>query len=71
VPGFERGDPVEVAAVPRPILAQSPCHVCGASLGQGTVVYCSRCATPHHEDCWTYAQECSTFACRERRFVRR
>jgi hypothetical protein len=71
VPGFEREPAVQVSAIAAPRLAESQCQVCGSSLGQGTVVYCRRCATPHHEDCWTYARECSTFACRERAFVRR
>jgi len=51
-------------------LNQSQCQVCGASLGQGQVVYCVGCATPHHDDCWAYAGGCSTFACQERRSVR-
>jgi hypothetical protein len=70
VPGFEHEPSVEVTAITRAALAESQCQVCGGSLGQGTVVYCRRCATPHHEDCWIYATECSTFACRERRFLR-
>ena len=45
------------------------CQVCGAELRAG-VVLCASCRTPHHEDCWRYTGECSTFACRERRFVR-
>ncbi len=71
VPGFEREESVDLSGIARASLAESQCQVCGASLGQGAVVYCRRCATPHHEECWTYATECSTFACRERRFVRR
>jgi len=56
--------------VPRTALAGSSCQICGATLGQGTVVYCVRGATPHHEDCWLYAGQCSTFACLERSFAR-
>jgi hypothetical protein len=51
-------------------LSGSFCQVCGGSLGQGVVAYCVRCATPHHDDCWAYAGECSTFACQERRCIR-
>src|SRR6185295_2059671 len=70
VPGFESAPSVQILPIARPQLAQSQCQVCGASLGQGVVVQCRRCSTPHHEDCWTYAGECSTFACQERQYVR-
>lgn len=45
------------------------CLVCGCLLGSG-VVRCAACRTPHHEDCWRWTGECSTYACRERRWVR-
>ena len=45
------------------------CQVCGAEL-VSEVVYCASCRTPHHEECWRYTGECSTFACREQRFSR-
>jgi hypothetical protein len=70
VPGFEGGPSVQITTVSQPSLAESLCQICGASLGQGAVVYCRSCATPHHEDCWGYAGECSTFACKERYFMR-
>jgi hypothetical protein len=38
------------------------CQVCGAAL-EGTLVSCSRCATPHHRDCWDYVGRCSTYGC--------
>ncbi len=44
------------------------CQVCGSELLE-RVVRCASCRTPHHRECWDYARECSTFACRERRFV--
>jgi hypothetical protein len=44
------------------------CQVCGTAL-EGDVVRCAACRTPHHRDCWTYVGECSTYACRETRFV--
>lgn len=44
------------------------CQVCGSDLIE-RVVRCASCRTPHHRECWDYARECSTFACRERRFV--
>jgi len=59
-----------ITRIPPAQLEGSTCQVCGGSLGQGVVVYGVRCATPHHDDCWAYAGECSTFACQERRFTR-
>jgi hypothetical protein len=41
------------------------CQVCGVELG-GSVVRCSRCATPHHADCWEYMGVCSTYGCGSR-----
>jgi hypothetical protein len=70
VPGFESEPSVRITSTERRPSAESVCQVCGASLAQGPVVFCRRCATPHHEECWTYARECSTFACKERRFER-
>jgi len=39
------------------------CQVCGDSLLNGDLVVCYHCHTPHHEDCWDYVQQCSTFGC--------
>jgi hypothetical protein len=49
--------------------AEGDCQVCGARLEAG-IVRCSACRTPHHEDCWTWVGACSTYACKERSFVR-
>src|SRR5204863_6334359 len=70
VPGFDLAEPVSLPSPTRYSPAEGECQVCGVSLGQGAVVRCRRCATPHHEDCWAYTGECSTFACRERAFIR-
>lgn len=51
---------VEIVTVSVDVVAGGLCQVCGGA----------RSSTPHHDDCWTYAGECSTFACRERRCVR-
>ncbi len=45
------------------------CPVCGSEMRDRPVA-CLRCRTPHHEECWRYTGECSTFACRERRYTR-
>lgn len=70
VPGFEREAFVRFEAGTKVQLSDSHCQVCGDTLAREQVVYCRRCVTPHHEECWTYARECSTFGCKERHFVR-
>lgn len=67
LPGMVDVSTIQVARVSASALAGSLCQVCGSSLGQGRIVYCIRCMTPHHAECWDYAGQCSTFACRERR----
>ena len=63
-------------APPRPpspesivFIAGGECQVCGAAMEEA-VVLCSKCRTPHHEECWTYNGACSTYGCREIRFTR-
>lgn len=70
LPGMQPDAVVQIGRASTSTLAESKCQVCDSGLGQGSVVYCVRCATPHHDECWTYAGQCSTFACRERRFSR-
>lgn len=70
VPGFAAGEPVPIPSESSFSAKDGECQVCGGTLAQGAVVRCRRCATPHHEECWTYTGECSTFACQERGFVR-
>jgi len=70
IPGFGDEEPVSIPSVSRYAATEGECQVCGVTLAQGIVVRCGRCATPHHEDCWAYTGECSTFACKERRAVR-
>lgn len=43
------------------------CKVCGETI-TGGLVYCRRCKTPHHRECWAYAGSCSVFGCRETEF---
>lgn len=70
IPGFAADEPVPIPSDSRLSPKDGECQVCGSPLAQGAVVRCRRCATPHHEECWTYTGECSTFACQERSFVR-
>lgn len=43
------------------------CKVCGEPIVHD-MVFCRRCCTPHHLDCWQYNGLCSTYGCRETRF---
>jgi hypothetical protein len=44
------------------------CLVCGEGLVID-LVYCRRCKTPHHRECWDYSGGCSTYGCRETQFL--
>lgn len=49
------------------------CQVCGCETEESqdeqnqrsayTIVHCSDCGTPHHEDCWKMVGHCSTYGC--------
>ena len=43
------------------------CPVCAAAMTEQVVV-CEKCTTPHHEECWRYVGQCSTYACYGKRF---
>lgn len=38
------------------------CKICGDSV-RSEVACCARCFTPHHFDCWSFAGQCSIYAC--------
>ncbi len=44
------------------------CQVCNAPMTTD-IVYCARCKTPHHGQCWQYLGQCSTYGCREIRYT--
>jgi hypothetical protein len=48
--------------------APGRCPICVSALSDG-VVHCPLCRTPHHEECWRYAGQCSTYACSGTRYV--
>ncbi len=50
------------APVPVPAPEGAICQVCGCGLDQ-EIVACSKCRTPHHEDCWNYNRVCSVYGC--------
>lgn len=43
-------------------LEQVGCNICGDPIEQD-LVYCPRCKTPHHQECWEYNGRCSTYGC--------
>ncbi len=59
--GIDFGQPTEIRT------DSAMCKICGDSLDE-EVVYCRKCETPHHTDCWIFNGECSTYACGERRY---
>lgn len=59
----ESGNSPGILASPE-LLAGGRCPVCGSSM-VARIVYCRKCRTPHHEECWNYAGQCSVFGCRE------
>jgi hypothetical protein len=63
-----RSRPEEAAAL-KVDAASGECQVCGEKM-ETRVVYCAKCRTPHHEECWSYVGTCSTYGCREIRFER-
>lgn len=64
-----KGRAPEEAAVLKIQTAEGQCQVCGEKM-ESRVVFCGKCRTPHHEECWSYVGTCSTFGCREIRFTR-
>lgn len=44
------------------------CPICSEEIMNNMVV-CSRCKTPHCQDCWQYNGQCATFACSETRCI--
>lgn len=38
------------------------CAMCGAAF-RSPPLSCSRCATPHHRDCWEFLGRCAVYAC--------
>jgi hypothetical protein len=64
-----KGRAPEEAATMTVEASAGDCQVCGEKM-ESRVIYCGKCRTPHHEECWSYVGQCSTFGCREIRFTR-
>lgn len=50
------------------IIDEARCQVCGEDI-LSDMVFCRRCKTPHHLDCWQYNGSCSIFGCQETRYA--
>lgn len=46
------------------IVDDARCQICGDAI-TSDLVFCRRCKTPHHQECWHYYGSCSTYGCRE------
>ena len=68
---WERESGIEFLEDAPPENAVPVCQVCGAGLKEEGTVYCRRCRTPHHDECWLYNSGCSTFGCGESESVKR
>ena len=47
------------------------CQVCGVEIQPDVRVFCRRCKTPHHNDCWSFNDGCATYACGAKQFVKK
>lgn len=61
--GIEFVDAMEAVIVEEPI-----CQVCSEAITVD-MVFCRRCLTPHHHDCWLYTGCCSTYGCQETEYA--
>lgn len=50
------------------VISEATCQVCGESIITD-MVFCRRCKTPHHLECWQYVGTCTTYGCQEKRFI--
>lgn len=48
--------------------AKAHCPVCCGDLDQN-LVYCARCSTPHHGECWQFTGRCAIYACNSEQFT--
>ena len=55
-------------STPLPLVQETQCQVCGQPL-TGKIVFCAKCKTPHHLDCWQYFEQCAVYGCGQSRYV--
>lgn len=46
------------------VIEDAKCPICGDRI-EDDLVFCNRCKTPHHGECWHYNGKCATYACGE------
>lgn len=61
---LRRGAPKRDVQVLSTATSQGICQVCATGVTE-RAVWCRRCRTPHHMECWIYTGMCSTYGCRE------
>lgn len=49
------------------VLEDAACPICGEFV-HTNLVFCRRCMTVHHAECWTYNGRCATYGCGETQF---
>lgn len=59
---------VESTRKPLAALMGTECQVCGDPLLE-KVVFCTKCKTPHHLDCWQYFGSCAVYGCGQKRYI--
>lgn len=65
---YEKAIGVEIVSSEIGKGADAPvCQVCGVPIAD-KMIFCKKCKTPHHRDCWDYNGRCSTYACGEKTF---
>lgn len=50
------------------LIDEAVCQICGDDIVTD-MVFCRRCKTPHHLECWQYYGACSMYGCQESRYV--
>jgi len=66
---FEAGHTTGILWIGETKTEGGQCQVCGSEMTD-RIVRCAKCGTPHHEECWRYAGECSTYACQETAYLK-
>ncbi len=49
-------------------IEDAKCPVCCDVITED-LVFCTRCKSPHHRECWIYSGKCATYGCGETQFV--
>lgn len=64
-----RSEGIDFVAGGGPVVVQEAvCQVCGEDIVTD-MVFCRRCSTPHHLECWQYVGACAIYGCQEKNYV--